>query len=118
MMTLIGQAAVPLSLIALGMGLAEYGIRDGWRQSVVITSIKLVVFPLIVFALSRLLSLSVRETQAVVLMAALPVGANVYLMSRQFDTLGGPVAASLVLSTALAALSTPLVLTLLGAVAP
>jgi hypothetical protein len=115
MMTLISQAAVPLSLIALGMGLAEYGIRSDWQQSVVITSIKLVVFPLAVSALAHLLALPTHETQAVVLMAALPVGANVYLMSRQFDTLGGPVAASLVLSTALAALSTPLVLTLLGA---
>jgi hypothetical protein len=74
-----------------------------------------VVFPLAVSALAHLLALPTHETQAVVLMAALPVGANVYLMSRQFDTLGGPVAASLVLSTALAALSTPLVLTLLGA---
>ena len=46
--------------------------------------------------------------------AALPVGANVYLMSRQFDTLGGPVAASLVLSTALAAVTTPLILVLLS----
>jgi malonate transporter len=35
-------------------------------------------------------------------------------MSRQFDTLGGPVAASLVLSTALAAVTTPLVLVLVG----
>jgi predicted permease len=114
-MTLISQAAVPLSLIALGMGLAEYGIRDGWRQSLAITSVKLVVFPLTIFALAQALSLPPRETQAIVLMAALPVGANVYLMSRQFDTLNGPVASSLVLSTALAALTTPLTLTLLGA---
>jgi malonate transporter len=33
-------------------------------------------------------------------------------MSRQFDTLGGPVAASLVISTALAAVTTPLILAL------
>jgi len=38
----------------------------------------------------------------------------VYLMARQFDTLGGPVASSLVLSTALAAVTTPLILTLLS----
>ena len=114
-MTLISQAAVPLSLIALGMGLAEYGVRGGWRESLAITGLKLVLQPLTVFALARLLDLPPRETQAIVLMAALPVGANVYLMSRQFDTLGGPVATSLVLSTALAAASTPLVLALLGA---
>ena len=51
----------------------------------------------------------------VVLLASLAVGVNVYLMSRQFKTMEGPVAASLVISTALAALTTPLVLTLIGA---
>jgi hypothetical protein len=97
------------------MGLAEYGVRSGWRESLAITGLKLVVQPLTVFALARALDLPARETQAIVLMAALPVGANVYLMSRQFDTLGGPVAASLVLSTALAAATTPLALALIGA---
>jgi hypothetical protein len=108
----VGQAAVPLSLIALGMGLAEYGLREGWRISSAMTALKLLGQPLIVWLLARLLSLPPLETQAIVLLAALPVGANVYLMSRQFETLGGPVAASLVASTALAALSVPLVLTL------
>jgi hypothetical protein len=34
------------------------------------------------------------------------------LMSRQFDTLAGPIAASLLISTALAAATTPLILAL------
>ena len=46
------------------------------------------------------------------LLAALPVGANVYLMSREFRALEGPVAASLLVTTALAALTVPLVLAL------
>jgi predicted permease len=46
------------------------------------------------------------------MLASLPVGANVYLMAREFGTLGGPIAASLVLSTALAAVTTPVVLAL------
>ena len=58
---------------------------------------------------------SSEETQAIVLLASLPVGANVYLMAREFGTLVGPVAASLVLSTALAALTTPVVLALTAA---
>jgi malonate transporter len=107
---LISQAAVPLSLIALGMGLAEYGIREGWRNSTAICAMKLLLHPLAVLLLAWVLKLPPLETQAVVLMAALPVGANVYLMSRQFDTLGGPIAASLVLSTALAAVTIPLLL--------
>ena len=88
---MIGEAAVPLSLIALGMGLAEFDIREGWRESAAICVVKLAVQPLVVYALARLLALPVLETRAVVLMAALPVGANVYLMAREFQALGGPV---------------------------
>jgi predicted permease len=114
-LALMGEAAIPLSLIALGMGLGEYGVREGWRISASITLIKLAVQPAMVWLLARLLGLPPLETQAIVLLSALPVGVNVYLMSRQFDTLGAPVAASLVLSTALAAATTPLILTLMGA---
>jgi len=117
-LSLVAQAAVPLSLIALGMGLAEYGIRAEWRQSATIALIKLVLQPAVVYALARALDLPARETRAVTLMAALPVGANVYLMSREFDAMGGPVAASLVLSTALAAVTVPIMLALFGTSSP
>jgi predicted permease len=110
---MISQAAVPLSLIALGMGLAEYGFGAGWQVSGSITALKLVAHPVAVWLLARALGLPQLETQVIVLLAALPVGVNVYLMSRQFETLGGPVASSLILSTGLSAVSTPLVLTLL-----
>ena len=110
---LMGQAAVPMSLIVLGMGLAEYGVRQGWRPSTAIAALKLSAMPLVVYLIARALALPLRETQAVVMMASLPVGANVYLMARQFNALEGPVASSLVLSTLLSAASTPLILTLL-----
>lgn len=109
---LMSQAAVPMSLMVLGMGLSEYGMREGWRASAAITALKLAAMPLIVYLIARALDLPLRETQAVVMMAALPVGANVYLMARQFNALEGPVASSLVLSTLLAAVTTPLLLTL------
>jgi malonate transporter len=110
---LVSQAAVPLSLIALGMSLADYGVRDGWRESLAISALKLAVLPLAVLALAKLLRLPALETQAVVLLAAMPVGANVYLMSREFDQLTGPVASSIVATTALAAITTPLFLVVL-----
>lgn len=109
---LIGQAAVPLSLIALGMGLGEFGMREGIRVSAAICALKLVAAPLVVFGLARLLDLPRIETQAIVVLASLPAGANVYLMAREFGALVGPVATSLVLSTALAAGTTPVVLAL------
>jgi hypothetical protein len=111
---MVGHAAAPMALIALGMGLAEYGVRAGWRISVTVCAIKLIVQPFVVWALARLLGLPVMETRVVVLLSSIAVGANVYLMSRQFKALEGPIASSLVLSTGLAALTTPLALTLVG----
>jgi predicted permease len=74
--------------------------------------VKLAVQPLVVYALARVLSLPQLETQAIVLLAALPVGANAYLIAREFRALGGPVATSLVLSMLVAAVTTPLVIVL------
>jgi len=110
---LIGEAAIPLSLIALGMGLGEFGVTEGWRESTAISFVKLVLHPLAVWSLAYLLRLPPLETRAVVLLASLPVGANVYLMAREFNSLPGPVAASLVLSCAAAAVTTPLVLVMM-----
>lgn len=112
---LVGQAAAPLSLIVLGMGLSHFGIRAGLRESFAICVFKLALFPLAVYGLCVLLGLPTLETRVVVMLASLPTGTNVYLMSRQFNTLGSAVAGSLVLSTAIAALTTPLVLMLTGA---
>lgn len=109
---LVSQSAAPMALIALGMGLAQYGMGDDWRIPASITVLKLIIHPLLTFALARMLHLPLLETQAVVLMAAISVGANVYLMARQFETMEGPVAASLVASTALAAITTPLAMAL------
>jgi len=111
---LMSQAAVPMSLIVLGMGLAEYGIGEGMVPSIVLSLLKLVAAPLVVYAVARALSLPAIETQAVVMLASLPVGANVYIMARQFGALQAPVATSLVLTTALAALTTPLLLVAIG----
>jgi len=111
-LAMVSDAAVPLSLIALGMGLAEFDVRSGWRESAAIAVLKMVAQPLAVYGLARALALPQVETAAVVLLAALPVGANVYLMARQFDALPGPVASAIVLTTVLAALTTPVVLTL------
>jgi malonate transporter and related proteins len=113
-LSLMSQAAVPMSLIVLGMGLAEYGVREGLRPSVALSLLKLALLPVVVYAIARALQLPARETQAVVMLASLPVGANVYIMARQFGALEGPVATSLVLTTIAAAFTTPLLLALLS----
>lgn len=111
---MLAQPAVPLSLVVLGLGLAQYGVRAAWEQAAGITLLKLVGQPLAVWAMAWAVGLPPLETQAVVLLAALPVGINVYLMAREFQALEAPVATSMLVSTLLAALTAPLALSLLG----
>lgn len=111
-LAMLGQGAVPFSLVALGMGLAAYRMREGLSQSVAICAIKLGIQPLVVWLLARALGLPPLETQAVTLLASLAMGINVYMMAQQFRSLQGPVAAGMVLSTLLSSITTPLVLTL------
>jgi malonate transporter len=111
----LAAVAGPLALIVVGLGLSQYGVRQGFRQALTITAIKLLVQPAVVWMLALALGLPAVERHAVVLLASLSVGVNVYLVASQFQTLEGPIASSLVLSTALAALTTPLVLALQGA---
>jgi predicted permease len=113
-LALLAVSAIPMSLVALGMGLAEYGIRVGFGKSAMITTFKLLAQPACVWLLARMVDLPPPETMAVVLLSALPTGANVFLMARQFAVLEGPIASALVLSTSLAALTTPVVLALLA----
>ena len=112
----IGKAAAPLTLLVLGMGLAEYDVREGWDRSLAVCALKLIVQPLAVWALAALLGLPAVETSAVVLLASLSIGINVYMMAVQFGTLQNTIASSLVLSTGLASITTPALVALLHAV--
>ncbi len=109
---LTAQAAVPLALIVVGMGLAQHGWRSGWQVGLGITTLKLVVQPLVVLGAALLLGLPPVERQAVVLLGSLAVGVNVTIMAHQFNALQGPVASSMVLSTAVSAITTPLAIAL------
>lgn len=109
---MLGSAAMPLALVALGMGLAEFGSGNQWAISWAITLVKLLVQPLVVWGLALTLGLPSMETNVAVLLASIAVGANVFLMARQFGTLEGAAAGSLLLSTALSGVTSPLLVAL------
>lgn len=109
---MLADTAAPMALVTLGMGLAQYSLRAGIRVAGVISAIKLLLQPLLVWVLARALGLPPMETQVVVLLASLAVGVNVYMMATQFRVLEGEVAGSLVLSTLCSAITTPILLAL------
>jgi|SRR5438132_523456 len=113
-LSMLADAAAPMSLVVLGMGLAQYGVQEDWPQSLAICALKLVVMPLVVLGLAVLLHLPLMESRVVVLLAGLAVGVNVYLMAHEFGAMQAPIASSMVLSTALSSLTAPLALALTG----
>jgi len=112
-LSVLSRIAAPAALLALGMGLAEYGVEQKWRPSAAITLIKLIVQPAVVWALAIALGLPAMERTVAVVLASMSVGVNVHLMAVQFKTQEAVVASSLVLSTALAAVTTPVLLAVL-----
>ena len=106
----LGEVAAPAALLMLGMGLAAFPLRQEWASSLTVCALKLLLQPLVVWSLARTLGLPALETHAVVLVASMAVGVNVYLMSLQFQTLQGTIASSIVRSNLFAAFTTPVLL--------
>ncbi|MEM6049993.1 AEC family transporter [Erwinia sp. P7711] len=111
--SMLGKIAVPLALVALGMSLAAYKIKEGLKESYAICLLKLIVQPLVIWGLAWLIGLPPLESKVVVLLGSMSVGINVYLMSQQFNALTGPAATSMLLSTIFSAVTTPLLLMLM-----
>lgn len=111
--SMLGTIAVPLALVALGMSLAAYKVKEGLRESYAICLLKLIVQPLVIWGLAVMLGLPPLESKVVVLLGSMSVGINVYLMSQQFNALTGPAATSMLLSTVFSAVTTPLLLMLM-----
>ncbi|MDF7667695.1 AEC family transporter [Orbaceae bacterium ESL0727] len=110
---MISDMTAPLSLIVLGMGLAEYKIRDKLGITAAICFIKLIILPVVTYILGKLLGLHTLELQVIVLLSSMSVAINCYMMARQFQVLQGPIASTLLISTALSSITTPIILSVM-----
>jgi malonate transporter and related proteins len=114
-MSLLGQAAVPGALFALGMGLTRFEIRSDLAVVSVNCALKLIVMPLIAWVLSTfVLRLQPVGTDAVTLLAACPTGANAFLFASRNERAIGPVSGAIAAGTVIAAVSLTLVLLVLS----
>lgn len=109
-----GSAAVPLGLMTVGAGLQ---LDRVWREALTIaqtTLLKLALMPALAWALAGLFGLDALETRALVLIAALPTAPSAYILARQMGGDHRLLASILTIQTAAAAVTLPVVLTLLG----
>jgi malonate transporter len=115
----LSSAVVPLCLLLIGLSLAEGDLQGHVRQALGLALLKLLALPALVLAVAHgVYGLNGLPLQVVVLAAALPIGNNALLFAQRYQTLATPVAAAIVLSTAMYVLSLPLWLAVLAMLAP
>lgn len=113
---MLGSAAIPCSLVAMGIALRRYGMEAGWKLPALVTVLKLVVQPLIVFVLARyLFEMPAAWSGVAVLFAACPTGVNAYLFAERYREGVAVTSSAIALSTALALGTTVVWLQVLGA---
>ena len=110
---LMGQAAIPVLLLTLGMQMSQTRFQVGAFEGVA-SSLRLLVAPLLAYGVGFILGLPRLEHQVLVLQSATPVAVNAFLLTREFGGEALRVARSVVVSTFLAFLTIPLVLLLIG----
>lgn len=99
----LGQASVPAALVSLGASLVAFQIAGQRGTLATICFLKLVLMPLICYLLAvKVLALPTLAAGVVVLLSAMPTGANAYLFAtrhgRAVNSASGAVALGTVLS--------------------
>ncbi len=107
---LLGGAAAPAALFALGATLASRPLGEGMGQIGFIIAIKLVVHPLMVWLLATMLGLPPLWIAVLVIQASLPIAANVYVLAQRYQTYVAPASSVIFWSTAVSVLTVSLVM--------
>ena len=110
----LGRAAMPCAVFAMGASLAGYRLAGSVGEAGIGVVLKLVVHPALVWVLAtHVLDVDPLWRDVAVILAALPVGVNVYLMAQRYQAGIAPAVTAVLVSTAVSVLSVALVLHLL-----
>ena len=99
---LLGDAFGPVALVLVGVTLAQTAIGPHLRGALVISVLKTILHPLLMWGAGRALGLTGLPLAVMVVAAALPVGANVFLFSQRYKKAEDLVTASVAVSTVMA----------------
>jgi predicted permease len=112
---LLGSAAGPCALFALGMFVATQSLRTGIGEAALISAIKLLLQPLVTWLLvTYVFELEPVWAVTTVLVSALPMGATCFVLAQRYDVLVNRTSSATVLSTALSVVTVTLLLAWLG----
>ena len=110
----IGQAALPLGLMAVGAGLRLGGLKAAPALAAAFLAIRHAVLPVVAIGLTAALALPAEQRMIVVLFAALPTASSAYVLAARMGGDGAYVAGLVTVSTLLGMVSVPLWLAVLA----
>jgi malonate transporter len=98
---LLGSAFGPIALLLVGVSLARTPMAGHWRRAFQVSLIKLLLLPVLVGLAAWAMGISGLPLTVMVVAAALPVGANVYLFAQRYETAQALTTATMGVSTAI-----------------
>ncbi|MCB2008064.1 MAG: AEC family transporter, partial [Rhodoferax sp.] len=113
-MSWLGKAFGPLALMLVGVSLASSYVGRHLRGALSISLLKNLLVPTLAGVLGWLFGMSGQPLAVMIVMAALPVGANAFLFSQRYGVAQETITASIAVSTALSAVTVSLAVVLLG----
>lgn len=112
---LLGTAAIPCALFALGASLAGYPLQGALAPAAAMTTLKLVVHPILVWVLAvPVLGLEGLAVSVAVVLAGMPSAVNSYLFGARYDVAADVAARTVFLSSICSAATIAVLLALHG----
>lgn len=111
-MKLMGQMAIPLMLMTLGVAVARLKPQN-YAKAAVISLVKIGTCAAVGFAMSRMMGLSETASAILILQMATPVAVTSYLLAEKYGADSDAVAGLTVVSTLLSVLTLPVLLAIL-----
>jgi malonate transporter len=101
--SVLGAAAGPCALFALGLFLVDKPVSEGIAEVSAMVVFKLAVYPIIVAVIAfGVVDLAPRAAAIAVVLAALPAGANCFVLAQNYGTFVQRSSSAILFSTALA----------------
>jgi malonate transporter len=98
-MNIFSAALTPCALFAIGLGLSVQGIRSNLVASILLTVVKLLIMPLVVYGFCLASGLNPLYTIAAVICAAVPTAKTVYILAGEYGVEEPLVAATVSITT-------------------
>jgi malonate transporter and related proteins len=112
----LAATASPCALVAMGLALKRFGFLNDLRAAALISALKLVLHPLLVYALAfHVLDVPPVWAGVATLFAAMPCGINAYLIAARYKAAEETASSAVALSTALSVVTVSGWLLALGA---